>query len=263
MRPLSIIILLCLLSVAKAQDGKYFYVGAQITPGVSHRVLFLNSKVPQPNIANIPDFIFNLRNKSEHPYIYGATGIVCGFQVKNFFAVESGVNYAHHSYRHIDNNLFFDTGGYNDTSYNNNLQPCRLILTYGYHYLNIPLGIRFSLGKSAFKATIGTGAEINVLLKKYTHTHLTNPDGSIYRNYNNNVNLNPHQRANLTAYLSVGVSYSFKNNVTISFAPIARIQCLYNTKQTPVTERLWSVGMQTGVTYRLPLTQKKAATPDS
>jgi hypothetical protein len=118
-----------------------------------------------------------------------------------------------------------------------------------YHYMTIPLGLRFTIGNKKVRAIICPGVDFDFLLKKqadYTYTFIdgTSVSNSQVQQYDN------FKKFNLAPYLGIGFDGYVSEKSFIRVMPVAQIQAFKNIN-TPVTEYLWNLGLTVGFYFGL------------
>lgn len=242
------------MTVAQGADGnklvdpnfKRLYIGLSATTSISYRLL----KKTETYIPSPPPFkgVFNLRNEREKPYPAYNLGFRFGVNVTRFLAIETGVSYSSLVYQFVDKNQW-NPGGYGygyDTSSSTTFK-----IKNGYHFIDIPLGLNFQLGKKKCRALIGVGGAINIAMGEWSYLRIKNngDDKIILERKNKNPYSLPQRRINFSPFLTVGFSYAFHPSLTLYVAPTFSMQSLENIVDTQITEYLWATGLNVGLNF--------------
>lgn len=216
------------------------YVGLSFTPGINYRLLSHNyyeeNTIDEPAIQKR---IIDRRNKLEKPGFNFDLGAKAGVRLTRFLSLETGLNYSRRTYVQKITDLNFYT------DFNPSLQDTvdngyYVKLTDVYHYIDIPLGMNFYLGKTKWHGIINTGINFNVLLAKQITTNSNIPSAS----KGTRPDRYPFNTFNLSPFLGVGFEYEINSLMSLRVMPVAQMQALKNI-DTPITEHLWSAGINT------------------
>ena len=225
---------------------KHIYIGVSATPSLSYRYLhgsFVPAGNSQENIQGIIDY----SNKHSVPELGVNVAAKVGINVTHWLAIESGVGYSLIRYRY-NSDQFYTPSIWNG----NNYVPADSFKTRDketYHYLTIPIGLRFSIGHRKVRGIIAAGAELDFLLQQradYTYTYangITQSSTIIQQTHNFNT-------FNVSPYLGIGMDCYLSPAVVLRVMPQAQIQGLKNTN-TPITEYLWNAGLNISFLFGL------------
>lgn len=215
------------------QKAHSWYIAGSVTPGVGFRYLKLNHTNDPA-----PASLISMRNHYETPNVSVACGPRIGYFLTEFLSIEGGVDYYLHTY---SSKSVLDNTGY-DTTYNNAVARA----THLYHYLKVPIGLSFHLGKKKLEGLIALGMDWDIRIANGMRTTLTK-DGEVLYKYHGPETY-PFNRFNISPFIAAGIQYRINKKLFIRVSPIARMQALKNI-DTPITEHLWSVGINASVLF--------------
>jgi hypothetical protein len=226
---------------------KRVYVGVSTTQGVGYRYLIRNKSVPAPDDdESIPKDVIQIRNKQDKPDYAFDAGIRLGVNVTRFFAIETGVDYSRITYTNKWQNLYFGSQ-WDGTGYGTPIiSDWKAKTTYRYQYLNIPLSFNFHFGKGKVQTAINAGGSFNYLLASSTKTHI---NGSGINNSGVSDNTNQYSTFNFSPFLGIGINYQITPLIALRAMPTFQIQALKNVKDAPLTEYLYSGGINVALTF--------------
>ena len=115
-------------------------------------------------------------------------------------------------------------------------------------YFGIPLSAKYNLTAGKLTFSPGIGISANILNKGTIETSIATSGGHERARSNEIQGL---KQAYFSGSLSAGVSYNLSKNIAVSFTPIARFALSSITKNAPVKTYLNSVGLVTGLTFKL------------
>lgn len=235
---LFVLIATCFSAYSNDGDFKRVYIGISTTPDLTYRWLHGNF-VPAGNSQAGVQGTANYGNQHTFPEFGVNVGAKVGVNLTHWLAIESGIGYSLVRY-HYRSDIFYTPNVYSGVAYS----PTTNFSTSDqerYHYMTVPLGLRFSMGHRKVRGVIAAGAEFDFLLKRtatYTYTYA---DGS---SVTNQVIEQPNnfKTFNLAPYLGVGMDCYFSPAVVMRIMPQAQIQSFKNIN-TPVSEYLWNLGI--------------------
>lgn len=236
---------------ASTSTFKRVYVGVSTIQGVGYRLLSRNPNVGAADgLENIRDYIITSRNDREKSGYAANGGVRVGVNVTKFFAVETGVTYSYNSYSSKSNNLNFGSqwngNGYDATLSDSVYLPSSVKFIYAYHQFSIPLAFNFTLGKGKVRALISAGANFDVLVKATTTSYWNNRPER--KGLTNNIT-SKFQTFNISPFLGIGIDYQITSLMSLRVMPIFQIQALPNIAGTPITERLYSGGINVALNF--------------
>jgi hypothetical protein len=229
---------------------KRLYVGISTTQGVGYRVLVKNTNVPADDgWPYVDDYTIESRNDREKPNYYTNTGIRLGVNITKCISVETGVGYAYNSYKANTGQLVFGSqwngNGYDPINNDSLRLPNSVTFTYAYHFISIPLAANFTFGKNKVRALITTGANFDLLLKATTSSKWDNDPAHKYTSSTTT----RYSAFNLTPFLGIGIDYQISSLMSLRVMPVAYFQALHNVKGTPLTEHLYSGGINVALNF--------------
>lgn len=230
---------------------KRLYVGVSTMQGVCYRFLHSNPKVAAADgIEELRDYIISSRNASEKPGYAANGGIRIGVNATKFFAVESGVLYSYNSYSANSGNLIYGSqwngNGYDATLPDSIYLPSSVKFVYAYHHLTLPVSLNFALGNKKVRALISTGANFDVLVKATTASYWDNEPATKGNTWDITSSFH---RFSISPFLGIGIDYQINSLMSLRIMPIAQFQALPNVQGAPITERLYSGGINIALNF--------------
>jgi len=229
---------------ATTPSFKRYSIGINISPDINYRNIHTTSKDETIN------FIVKERNKYEIAKIGFMSGINFSFFFKKNICITTGLNYANRGYE--THALHIDIGGTPGG-------PEFAKFIYTYEFIDIPIRARFTLGSKKVRLTSSFGVLNNILLKQTTISSLQdiagNYDkngklGGIFAKKNDPVNIGSNYRAiNFSAILSAGVNLKLTELIFIEIEPTFNYVILNSFDKAPISEHLWSMGLNVGLNY--------------
>lgn len=217
---------------------KRLYVGVSTTQGISYRLL------QETETSGFPmGYTVSERNDLEKPSYACNVGINIGVRLTKFIAIETGLAYSHMAYSFKLEDLTFGSQ-WNGTGFV--AADGYAKIKYNYHYLDIPLGLHFSLGKNKVKAAINTGTYFNVLLNNTRKWEFK--EGDILSDGREN-NTTDYARFNISPFLGIGIDYQISSLMSLRIMPIAQFQALRNINDKPITEHLYAGGIHVALNF--------------
>ncbi len=222
------------------------YIGFSATPEATYRWLhrsFVPAGSSETGVQGTTDY----GNKHTFPE-FGINGAVkVGVNLTHWLAIESGVGYSLIRYRYASDQYYTA-----DVYKGSNYDPTAVYTTTDketYHYMTVPIGLRFSIGHRAVRGIIAPGVDLDFLLKRkaaYTYTYAdgTTSSNSIVQ-YGDNF-----RTFNVSPYLGIGIDCYLSPAAVLRLMPVAQIQAMKNIN-TPVTEYLWNFGLNVSLLFGL------------
>jgi hypothetical protein len=214
-----------------AQTSKWI-VGLRFTPEYSYRSLILDHDVYYAS------FLANIKNKDEVPQWGCTSGIIAQYNFHKSLSAEM--------------NILFVNRGYTDKllSYGGEINSRSGFISSDevyvkFKYIQMPLLLSYQIGSSKLHMNLAVGIVSGILVQYKKVWHYPNGEESndIQRN---NPNIN---KFSLGTMAKVAVAYNLKDHWQISLAPTAYYS-IAPTVVAPVSERLYSFGIETGLSYR-------------
>lgn len=213
-------------SVNEINNLKKIQIGFNISPDVCYRTI-----VGSTNTETIEEY----RNELDIPKISYTTSVNILYNIKNYFSIETGIQYSNKGYQTKDVDL---TSNEPDPNV-----PEKVKTIYNFHYLDVPLKTNFIFGENKIRLITSVGVNLgflvndsqtNILFFSDKTDRTTSPIGQEFR------------KVNLSPFLSLGADYKINEKMNLRLEPIFRYGLL-KTTETPLTDRLYSVGLNIGL----------------
>jgi Outer membrane protein beta-barrel domain len=214
---------------------KKILIGFNISPDYCNRTLKNNDG------AGTSGLIIDMRNQRET----GRPGFTAGFNICVNFSkntgFETGIQYSLKGYQTAKYGLVYPVP--------DPTAPVRAKFLYTYHTVDIPLKINITKGNGKLRFIGAAGITTNILIMVMETSILEYA-------YNNRRSEETYQspynyrKINLSPAISLGMDYRINNNMYLRAEPTFRYGLLKNIN-TPVTEHLWSAGLNMGFYYGL------------
>jgi hypothetical protein len=226
---------------------KRLYVGVSTTQGVGYRLLRENHTAIR---ADEPGFEYGIeaRNKIEMPSYNYNVGLKLGINAARFLSFETGIEYSKKGYEAKQEKYgYFMTDGFGWPPGPLESADGLLNVHAIYHYIDIPFGAKFTIGKGKLKGIIGIGAYFNVLLEKKMRTiYKHEGESKLYVQNGNRY----HNEFNVSPYLSAGIAYNINPSVVLHVMPIVQFQAMNNRNNLYSTmEYLYSGGINVALNF--------------
>jgi hypothetical protein len=215
---------------------KRVYIGISATPDLSNRYLHNGSNNPAGNPGYTQTIISDFNSKSVPEFGFNAAFKV-GINLTHWLAIESGVGYSLIQY-HFNDNAYTYSG----------TDSFKIQAREVYHYMAIPLGLRFSMGHRKVRGVIAAGVDFDFLIKQQANikdvyaNNITNTNELVQTKNFNTFNLSP--------YLGLGIDCHLSPAVVLRIMPVAQIQSLKNIN-TPISEYLYNIGINVSLLFGL------------
>jgi len=236
------IFLVLLSSFLSAQERK-FQIGITGSADVAYRSLFVVDDLPF-NQENI-----NYRNDFETPKIGYSGGLHFAYQISEKFKILAGIQHSNMGYKlsglHLNSVQFENI----DPRRNGFIYPHDLQSIFNFHYVEVPVGIQYQLGKKKWKPTLAIGLSPGYLINT-TKTELwSSADGSMNEE-KSDLNLSSIERFSLTPFANLGVNYHLNKTWSIQASAQFRYN-LFTVFDEPISTNLWNAGIQVGCFHNL------------
>ncbi len=222
-----IILIFSFLNKLKAQETESnISIGAEVGGVYSFR-----------NLEGSLDYLIEMRNEAESPAYGFSGGLDIAYQLSKNWSLESVMTYATRGYKSKGQGI--DGEGNVLGSHT---------ARHTYHYLDIPLKASYSLSSWHVKPFISAGLVANVFLKEMHYADLINSSGDhviIDSRISSDKNA-----LGLEGMLAVGITFPFYERF-YSKILTHYTHDLFKTTNTPVTEKLYTIGLQAGIVYKL------------
>ncbi len=222
---------------AQAQDNnptQKILIGFNFSPDYNYRTLKNNDG------SASGDLVIKKRNDIEVAKFGFTTGLNVYFNFSHLLGLETGIQFSSKGYQTKKQDLIYfppDPGS-----------PTNAITKYSYQYVGIPLKAKFSFGKQKVHLISSFGLLANYLLNVKQSDHYEYADGRIEKK--KHTSASDFKKLDISPMISVGIDYSFNQKIHLLAEPTFRYGVL-ETKDAPVTENLWSAGLNVGFYYAL------------
>ena len=216
--------------------SKQIFAGFSFSPDYAYRVLKNNGGddfAPQ---------IISSRNDMEIGKLGFTAGLDVGMNISRLFRVEAGVQFSNKSYETRKQEMYYQQPPPDP------LIPLTAKFIYNYQYIDVPLKLKLVVGKKRIHFTSVAGVALNFLLNANTRSLFEYPNGSTRKQEQSSTY--DFKKFNISPLVSLGAEYRVKNNLYIKMEPTFRYGLL-KTIDRPVTEYLWSAGLNIGFYFAL------------
>jgi hypothetical protein len=210
--------------------------GVNVSPDLAFRRLDLAQH--NAMLESMIDF----RNETEMPRFGYSASIMAGYAINARWGFEAGVGYALRGWELDVSKLTF--GDQIDERRGFTYSTGELLRNIGwrFHYLDVPVRGTFTLGSGRLRSISSVGISLNLLIIA-THSSSLNNDLRI-------TELNAYNTVNLSPTISTGVAYRLNDRMELRMEPTFRYGLL-ELREAPITEYLWSAGVNFGWFVRL------------
>ena len=230
------LLFLSMLSFAQESPSD-FSVSINISPDLAHRKLLLVGG--DPSFQSVYESIYDDRNERESPKI----GLTCGvnllWRMGKHYHLESGLNYSDRGYR---------IGWFEFPFPNSDPSiPDSLKYSYHFHYVVVPLKLIYNLEVNKLRfytaISLNTGLLITTRFNgfyKYDDGHqekVKGTEGDFFR------------RISLTPAIHFGLNIPVSASSSFRIEPAFRYDILKITADSPISARLWSIGLNLGYQF--------------
>ncbi len=238
---------LTLYSSVYSSDGsekpfKRVYIGVAFTPEASYRYLAATG-----GSSSLYQSLIQVENKQASPDFGVGASAKVGINITHLLAIESGIGYTLARYRPVTNQPLTYGSSWNGSSYS--ASDSSLTEKEIYHYVTIPIGLRFSFGHKRVRGIIVTGADLDFLLKQTQVISITGTNPHTESNTPTD-QTKTFNTFNLSPFLGTGIDCYLSPAAVLRIMPVAQIQSLKNIN-TPISEYLWNVGLNVSFFFGL------------
>ena len=209
-------------------------IGFSFSPDYSSRTLKNNDGSPSS------DLVIKSRNDNEVAKFGFTTGLNVCFNFSHLVGFETGVQFSSKGYKTKSQDLTYFPP--------NPSLPTKAQTNYAYQYIGIPLKAKFSFGKSKVRFLSSIGLMTNFLLNVKQTTKSEYSNGKTEKKSQSSTS--GFKKVDISPLISVGVDYRLNNKIHLVAEPTFRYGVI-KTKDAPVTEHLWNVGLNVGFYYAL------------
>jgi len=241
----SLILLLVVLFTSAYSSGdkssfKRVYIGFSATPDFSFRYLHGNPEaLSGPNSQTL----IGANNTRSFPEIGANVSFRVGINLTRWLAIEGGVGYSLLRYRY-SSYQFYPSG---------NLIPgdsFKIAVNEEYHYMTVPVGLRFSMGHKKVRGVIAAGVDFDFLVKQIANSSYTYA-GGLAETSQTTVQTSNFNMFNVSPYLGVGIDCYLSPAVVLRLMPVAQIQALKAINTQTQEEYLVNLGLNLSFLFGL------------
>jgi hypothetical protein len=219
--------------------SSHLSLGVNVFTGIGFRNLNSDGKSSE---------IVQLRKEREIPMTNLSVGVMLRYKPSNNIAFEGGLQYSKKGYK--TNEIIYNYGSIIDDrkGFEFNDLPVKGNLSYSYEYFDIPIRGMYTFGKKKIKFFSSIGLTTGLLISNKVKSSAEYSSGNIKKSeqdYTEN-----YKTINLSPSFGVGISTNYWDKVNISLEPIFQYGLL-KTTDTPISENLWSYGLNFTLYYSL------------
>jgi hypothetical protein len=211
-----------------------FSIGVNFSPDYCFRTLKNNDG------SSSSALVVRTRNDIESAKFGYTTGVCINLNFSTVFSLETGIQYSNKGY--ISKSQTFVILP------NDPVIPANEKVIYSYHYIGIPLKARLDFGNSKTRFFAGAGFTTSVLVNEAETFIYTYPGGRTTKNKQSSTM--DFKKLDISPLISLGIDFKITDKIRWVAEPIFRFGIL-NTTDTPVTEKLWNMGLNIAAYYRL------------
>jgi hypothetical protein len=214
-------------------DFKRFQIGVNYSPEIAYRKL-INQDGSFTSLSTIA--FSNHSNLIKYGFTTGVNG---RFNFTKHFAVETGIQYSNKGY---SSQKIFALQLQNDST-------ATIIgksrQTSSFRYLDIPLKASITFGQlNRIRFTASAGLVTNIFLTSLTKDVLDYTEGG--KRVSKIFNQKNYTKVTLSATAGVGIDYTLNDRMNLRIEPGFRYGITRITNNTPVSARLWDIGINIG-----------------
>jgi len=211
-----------------------FFIGANFSPDLCYRHITINEAVISnnqwPYIKSIQDSIYI-------PTFGYTTGLNVYYQFKNWFSIETGIQFSRKGYQTIP--IL--------TKYNHN-QDAEIATNYLYFdYLDLPLRVNFTSSKSKVQLIASVGTVFNFLLQARMKSVPEKPTDDFQTQ--TEVSKYPYNKFNVSPMASLGLKFNINDRINLRVEPTLRYGLLSTVKNSFAFTYLWTTGLNVSFNY--------------
>lgn len=239
MRITFFIILFLFFHILSAQDKtsrtnqKPFFIGVHFSPDYSYRQLVNNDG------QSVTQTIIRSRDRMEKARLGFTTGASVGWHLSSHLQIESGLFYSAKGYKTNKELLvYFPPVSPGD--------PTAVKHVYRKKFLDIPFRVVYLWSGKRLQMASSGGMVFNLFLNQGLLTYSYYESGEVKKTINRLQD--DIRKINLSVQLGMGLRYQLNDRLTLMAEPVLRYGLL-NSADTPVAEKLWTAGLNTGVYF--------------
>jgi hypothetical protein len=230
---LSCVLLSCSAHAQKKNRVHKLFAGCNFSTDYSYRSLHNNDG------SSSSDIVINARKDESAKFGY-TTGLNFLIQCSDHVGFETGIQYSNKGYKTGTRSLTYFPP--------DPTLPTQQKTVATFNYIGIPLQLKFITGKNKLRFVSGIGLTTSLLLQAKQTIQYTYSDRRKETHTQNNTSF--FKKIDLSPMISAGIDYTISNKIHLTAAPTFRYGVL-KTTNTPVTESLWSAGLNAGFCYSM------------
>ena len=208
-----------------------FQIGTGFSPDFAYRMLRSNQN----------RFLLEARENTEEPKFGYTVGIGAQFNVNQWLGITAGLMYADRGYQTKKTALVpFEP----DPEL-----PDAIRNRYHFNYMDLPVMIRLRLPLGSRAIALSAGAATNVLVQQTVTTIQYSGDDRNVERESHAFSETSYNRINLSPIMSLGIEQNLGPFLQLRFEPTIRFNLLSISSFTPVSEHLWSAGLNIGLWF--------------
>ena len=215
-----------------ATKVRKFFISANFSPDYCYRTLIKNDKSITDSAWTNAKSILDTIEVAKFGY---TSGLVIGYQLKDFIGIETGIQYSNKGYKTVPIMTIYDWN-----------KPGALATNiFSHSYLDFPLRVNFTFFKKKVQVIASVGVVLNYIVQSSIKTIPQTPTTDF--NTQKNINHYDFKKINLSPTVSVGLKYKLNDRVSLRAEPTFRYG-LFNMDDKDFAGRhLWNLGLNVGV----------------
>ena len=209
-------------------------IGFNFSPDYSFRTIKNNDGSPSSNL------VIKNRNDIEVAKFGYTTGLTVCFNFSKLVGIETGIQFSNKGYKTKNQDLIYFPPSPGS--------PTKAKTRESYQYIGIPIKAKLSFGKSKVRFLSSIGFMTSFLLNVKHTINLEYSNGNSEKETQSTTS--GFKNVDISPMLSVGIDYKLNNKIHLLAEPTFRYGVLI-TRDVPVTENLWSAGLNIGINYVL------------
>ena len=241
MRTTFLIILFFIFHSLSAQDKisktdqPLFFFGLHFSPDYSYRHLI------NTDGQSVTQTVIRARDRIEKARIGFTTGVSFGWNILSRIQIESGLFYSAKGYKTNKELLvYFPPVSPGD--------PTAVKHVYRKKFLDIPFRVVYLWSGKRLQMASSGGMVFNLFLNQVLLTYSYYESGEVKKTINRLQD--DIRKINLSVQLGMGLRYQLNDRLTLMAEPVLRYGLL-NSADTPVAEKLWTAGLNTGLYFSI------------
>lgn len=209
-------------------------IGFNFSPDYSFRTLRNHDG------SSSSDLVTNNRNEIEAAKFGYTTGLHVCFNISPLLGIKTGIQYSNKGFRTKSQDLIYFPPA--------PASPTKAKTKEAYQYIGLPLKAQLSFGKGKVHLLTGFGFMTNFLLNVKHTVNLEYADG--HEENKTQSTTSGFKKVDISPMISLGVDYTLSHKIHLLAEPTFRYGVIV-TRDVPVTENLWSAGLNIGINYVL------------